>query len=440
MERDRWVCRVAALALVLGGPLPARAEQTGSARLRSSVERTVPAALALYQWLHAHPELSQQESGTAARLAAELRELGLEVHEGIGGTGVVGILRGGRPGNGPVVLYRADMDALPVLEATGLPYASQNRGVMHACGHDIHMATAVGAMRVLEALKDQWAGTVLFVGQPAEELGLGASAVLADARFRDILRRVGKPRLALALHDTADLPAGAVALVPGHAYANVDSLDITIHGRGGHGAQPHETVDPVVIAAELILSLQTVVSRRLPPGERAVITVGRVEAGSKRNVIPSTALLQLTVRSYGDERRKFLLEEIRRTATAVAQAHGAPRPPRIESAEAPLLSGYNDPGWTERLETAFTAALGTDRVVRQSPATWGEDFGNYARALGVPGVLWTLGAASARPSGRGKAVPGLHSDRFAPDAKPTLRTGIHTAVTAVLTGLAPARR
>lgn len=396
-----------------------------------------PEALNEYRWFHAHPELSEQEKNTAAHLAASLRAIGLEVHEGIGGHGVVGILKGSK--DGPVVLYRADLDGLPVLENTGLPYASENRGVMHACGHDVHMATAVGALKVLAGTRDTWGGTVLFVGQPAEEIGRGARAMLADPRWAKLLKQVGKPRVAVALHDGADLPAGKVAVLAGYTHANVDSLDIVIHGKGGHGARPEETVDPIVIAAEIVLSLQTIVSRRIAASDEAVVTVGKFEGGSKHNIIPPEVRLQLTVRSYSDETRKTLLREIERVAVGVAQAHGAPKTPDITSPDEYTPATYNDPAWTARLRARFERELGAANVQEDAPTMGGEDFGQYARKLGIPGVMWKLGAvhpgtfAKRKPS----ELPGLHSDKWAPDPEPTLRTGITTVVAAILEALGP---
>lgn len=385
-----------------------------------------------YEWFHAHPELSKEEVKTAKHLADALRGLGLEVHEGIGGTGIVAVLKGKGPG--PTVLYRADMDGLPVTEATGLSYASQNKGVMHACGHDVHMATAVGALSVLAATRDSWSGTVLFVGQPAEELGAGARAMVADRAFQKLLKKHGKPRLALALHDAADVPAGQVSIIEGLHHANVDGVDITVHGKGGHGARPHETIDPVVIGAEIVMSLQTIVSRRIRPDDKAVVTVGKFEAGTKRNIIPSTATLMLTVRSYGPKMRKLLLREIERVATQVAKAHGVPKPPTITTT-AGLPSCENDPAWTRAVRAAFVAELGADQVKRHEPSLGGEDFGIFGSELGIPAIMWKLGAVKPSVWKRGGDHPGLHSDKWAPDPDPTLRTGIRTVVAAIHTGL-----
>jgi hippurate hydrolase len=406
----------------------------GAADLDAEVKRVTPDAVEAYKWFHAHPELSGQEVETAKRLAEELRKLGLEVHEGIGGTGVVGILANGK---GPVVLYRADMDGLPVTEKTGVPYASENPGVMHACGHDLHMATAVGALAALAATKDRWKGTVLFVGQPAEETGRGAKAMLGDKAFRKLLARVGKPRLVVALHDTADLPAGQVSIIGGFHHANVDSVDIVVHGKGGHGARPHETIDPVVIGADIVMTLQTIVSRRIPPQEKAVVTVGKFAAGTKHNIIPPDATLLLTVRSYSDETRATLLAEIKRIAIETAKAHRAPRAPDITMSDG-LPAAFNDEPWTGKVRARFVDALGQDNVRTHEPSMGGEDFGLFGRNLEIPAVMWQLGGVDPKrwKATGGKGLPGLHSDLWAPAPKPALATGIRTVVESILAGLA----
>jgi amidohydrolase len=404
----------------------------GREAIGREVDLALPGAAEAYRWFHRHPELSGNERETARHLAAELRLLGLEVREEIGGHGLVGLLHG-QAGSGPTVLVRADMDALPVEEETGLPYASCRPGVMHACGHDVHMASALGALRVLAARRAELRGTVLFVGQPAEETGAGARAVLADAAFRRLLGHAGTPVVALALHDAADLPAGTVSLLPGFAHANVDTVDITVHGRGGHGARPHLACDPIVLGAEIVLSLQTIVSRRIASGERAVITVGQFAAGHKHNVIPDRATLLITVRSYREETRQRLLEEIARVAQHVARAHAAPRDPTVVVSDDHMPASYNDPAWTERLVRLFASELGRERVETHEPSLGGEDFGQFSAELGIPGVMWKLGAVDpvqfqTTPL---EDLPGLHSSRFAPAFRPTLRTGILTLVLAV---------
>ncbi len=393
-------------------------------------------ATAEYTWFHAHPELSNAETETAKHLADILRGLGMDVHTGIGGTGMVAFLEGS--GEGPTVLYRADMDGLPVTERTGLSYASENPGVMHACGHDLHMATAVGALSVLAATREHWSGTVMFVGQPAEELGAGARAMVADPQFGRLLKKHGKPVLAVALHDAADLPAGEVSIIPGPHHANVDSVDIVVHGKGGHGARPHETIDPIVIGSEIVLALQTIVSRRIRPDEKAVVTVGSFDAGNKHNIIPPSATLLLTVRSYGPKTRAFLLSEIERVAKQVAKAHRAPRAPQVTSGPG-LPSATNDPAWTKKVRAAFEAELGPQNVKRHEPSLGGEDFGVFGSALKIPAIMWKLGAVKPAAFKRAKSVtdlPGLHSDGWAPDPEPSLRTGIRTVLAAIRVGLA----
>lgn len=393
-------------------------------------DRILPELLDLYRWFHAHPELSLKERETAARLAEELRDLGLEVHQDIGGHGLVAVLQGSAPG--PVILYRADMDALPVQEATGLPFASKTPGVMHACGHDLHMANAVGVLQVMSELKDQWKGTIVFLGQPAEEIGAGAKAMLEDPKFQALLQRTGPPSLALALHDNAELPAGSAALTSGFVTANVDSVDIIVHGVGGHGAAPDAAVDPIVIGAEIVGALQSILSRRLAPGTRAVVTVGHFEGGSKRNIIPSKAELKLTIRSYEEDVRAKLLQEIRRTAEGVAAAHGAPRPPEVIHLSEGTPAGYNDPQWVERLRPVFLSILGPDGLHDVPPGMIGEDFARYARELQIPGVMFLLGAAVPEALAKGEPLPTLHSENFAPDAEKALRTGTLLLVASLL--------
>ena len=405
-----------------------------AAAVDAAAAKTVARAALEYRWFHANPELSDHEEQTAAHLAALLQGMGLTVHTGIGGHGVVGILTSGT--KGPVVLYRADMDGLPVTENTGLPYASKNVGVMHACGHDVHMATAVGVLQTLVDLQGQWNGTVLFVGQPAEELGSGARAMLDDPRWAKILAEVGKPSLALAIHDAADIPAGDVSILPGYDHANVDSVDIVLHGKGGHGARPNEAIDPIVMGAEIVMSLQTIVSRRLAPQEKAVVTVGKFAAGTKHNIIPPKATLLLTVRSYGDDVRATLLQEIERIARQIAKAHRAPRAPEIKLSEG-LPASYNDPEWTERVRARLVAVLGEAHVRTHQPSLGGEDFGLIHKRLGIPGVMYRLGGADPKRWQRtaGKGLPGLHSDQWAPAVDPTLRTGIRTMTAAILDAL-----
>lgn len=440
-------CAAAGMLVLASCTAGAQSAATSSARkgrtvpqvqIDRQVERALGDTVSLYKWFHANPEVSLKEVETARRLASELRALGMEVHENVGGTGVVGVLTGARSAKGPVVLVRADMDALPMTEKTGVPYASKKAGVMHACGHDIHMANAVGTLRVLKALNRQWSGTVLFIGQPAEEVGKGARDMLADEVLQNVLKRIGTPRVALAIHNNGDLPTGAVSTSPGWSTANVDSVDIVVHGVGGHGARPHRTVDPVVIGAEIVMSLQTLVARRLPPGTPAVVTVGMFAAGTKHNIISPEATLLLTVRSYSDDVREMLLRDIKTVAENVARAHNAPRLPMVTVHDDQYTpSGYNDPDWNLRLENRFKQVLGESNVRRHGPVLTGEDFARYSRTLKIPAVMWYVGGTDPEVYRRanGQGLPGTHSPMWAPVPAPTLRTGMRTMTLAILEAL-----
>ncbi|MCP4247052.1 MAG: amidohydrolase, partial [bacterium] len=353
----------------------------------------LPANVKLYKQLHANPELSHQEQKTAALVAGRLKDAGYQVTTQVGGTGVVGVMANG---DGPTVLIRGDMDALPIVEDTGLPYASQVRvkrddgtsvGVMHACGHDVHVVNLTATAEVMAELRDRWRGTVVIVAQPAEELGQGAKAMMADGLFE----RFPRPDVCIALHVTHNLPAGQVGLAPGWAFANVDSVDVTVFGRGGHGARPHEAVDPVLAAAYLVTNLQTLVSRRLDPVDSGVVTVGSIHGGSKHNIIPDEVRLQLTVRSYGDRSRALLLDGIRQIAVDTCRTHGCPRPPEVAVRDEFTPASYNDPDLTAAATALFERMFGTDNVVQQRPEMGGEDFGSFARHLKVPGLQFRIG-------------------------------------------------
>lgn len=384
----------------INGPVK---EATG-AELASLVE--------LYKWFHQNAELSLKEEKTAARFAAEVRQAGWTVTEKIGGHGVVAVLRNGE---GPVVFARVDLDGLPVKEETGLPYASRSEA-MHACGHDSHITIGVGVARVLAKLKDRWSGTVILVGQPAEEVGKGAMMMLDDPKFHAALP--GKPVACLSVHDFAN-PSGTVGVCPGFASANVDSIDILVHGRGGHGAWPHLTVDPIVIASEIVMSLQTIVSRKLAPGTRAVVTVGSFHSGTKHNIIPNEAKLQLTVRSYEEAAREKLLSEIRHICESVAEAHRSPKKPEISYGETPTPANYHDPAFTARMQSVFERLLGKEKVWVGEPMMGGEDFGRFPKHFSVPGLQFRVGGAKP---GHDPAI-GLHSSRWAVDPEPTLLAG-----------------
>jgi hippurate hydrolase len=420
---------------------PAAAAPGGQAEdVQAWTAAEMPGLVALYRHLHAHPELSLQEKQTAERVAAELQAAGCDVTTGVGGHGVVAVLRNG---DGPTLLLRADMDGLPVVEQTGLDYASvatatdpagKAVGVMHACGHDVHMTVLIGAVRYLAGHRDRWRGTLVAIGQPAEERMRGARAMLEDGLFE----RFPRPTYGLALHVDSALAAGKVGVRSGFTLANSDSIDITVKGVGGHGAYPHTTVDPIVQAADLVLALQTIVSREVKPTEPAVITVGSIHGGTKHNIIGDSCQLQLTVRSYSDDVRTQLLAAIERKAKAVAASYRAPEPTITVAEGTPAV--FNDRDLATRVGAAFRRVLGDERVTEAEQSMGGEDFSLFGRA-GVPIVMYRLGAVEeprlARYESLGRPPPSLHSATFFPDAEPTLGTGVLTMVTAAVELLAP---
>lgn len=392
----------------------------------------------LYEGLHRTPELSFHEAETAGKLITELRTLGLDITAPIGDTGFAAVLTNGE---GPTVLVRTDLDGLPVTEQTGRPDASTIRttddrgtevGVMHACGHDVHMASFIGTARALVSAKDQWSGTLLLIGQPAEERGAGAEAMLADGLFS----KIAEPDYALALHASASLPTGSIGYTSGYAFANVDSVDITIRGLGGHGAYPHSTKDPVVIAAYLITALQTIVSRETNPLESVVVTVGSIHGGTKHNIIGDEVKLQLTVRSYSDENREQTLESIRRITFATAASFGVPedRKPIVEVSESEGTPAvYNDPELTTQLVTTWNDTLGSDNVQSVPPVMAGEDFALYGRTdADIPAVIFWVGTVAPQRIAAGEALPSLHSPFFSPEPRASIRTGVHAMTSAVL--------
>jgi amidohydrolase len=403
----------------------------------AGLDEIYPKLDALYLDLHRNPELSMKEDRTAARLASELKALGYQVTTGVGGTGVVGVLRNG---NGPTVLLRTELDGLPIEEKTGLPYASTVKTVdvngktqpaMHACGHDIHMAGWTGAAALLARHKELWHGPVVMIGQPGEEVVQGARAMIADGLFK----RFPRPDFAIAVHDTSDEPAGKVLIVPGFGMASVDSVDVTIFGRSGHGAKPHTTVDPVVIAARTVLALQTLISREKDPLEPGVITVGSIHGGTKHNIIPEDVKLQITVRTYSPAVRKLLLEGIARIAKAEAASANAPREPEVKYSESQDAT-YNDPVLSHRLEAALARKLGKANVVEGKPEMVAEDFGELGKAAGAPSVLIRVGAVEpskhAAAIAAGTPLPSLHSATFAPDRERTIRTDTSVLVLSTL--------
>jgi hippurate hydrolase len=394
-----------------------------------------------YRDLHRNPELSHQEHRTAGKAAEKLRSSGYEVREGIGGTGLVGVLRNG---DGPTVLLRADMDALPVLEETGLDHASTATGtdpsgatvpVMHACGHDVHVTCLLGAAEHLATGTQHWSGTVVALFQPAEEIGDGARGMVADG----LADHIPKPDVVLGQH-VLPSKAGTVATHAGPTLSAADSFTITVHGRGGHGSMPHTTTDPVVLAAMIVVRLQTVVAREVPPGDTAVLTVGSIRAGTKSNIIPDSAVIEVNLRSYDEQTRQTMIDAVRRVVRAECEASACPAEPEFEHTNRFPLTD-NDTEVTERVAESFSEFFGS-RAGSMQPWPASEDFGEIADAFGAPYTYWGLGgtdpalldeAHNAGPPGRD--VPGNHSPRFAPIPQPTLTTGTQALVVAALTWL-----
>jgi hippurate hydrolase len=424
---------VAAVALMA---VPAQADE-----LRDAVAADLPALVELYKDLHANPELSFQEVETAKKLAARARAMGFEVTEGVGKTGVVAVMKNGA---GPTVMLRADMDGLPVIEQTGLPYASKRRavpqtgietGVMHACGHDTHMAAWIGTAQQLVARRDQWSGTLVMILQPAEEIGEGAKAMLDDGLYT----RFPKPDYVLAFHDAAQAPAGHIGYANGFALANVDSVDIVVPGVGGHGAYPHTTKDPVVLASAIVMRLQTLVSRELNPTDSAVVTVGSFQAGSKHNIIPDEARLQITVRSYSDAARKQLLEGIARIARGEAIAAGMPEDklPKVTVADPYVPATYNTPALTQRVVAGLKPRF-EGRVFEVPAVMGGEDFSQFYRAdrENVESLILWVGGVRAEEWAKAQkgeiTLPSLHSPFWAPDAPVVIATATEALTAATL--------
>jgi hippurate hydrolase len=417
--------------------------------LDSMLDRDIASLVATYKTLHAAPELSHYEQKTAAFFATQLRAMGYTVTERVGkyekpewtAYGVVAVLKNGV---GPTVLLRTELDALPVDEKTGLPYASkvkmkndagQEVSVMHACGHDIHITNMLGTAKMLAGMKEQWRGTLVLLGQPAEEVIDGARSVLRDGLYE----RFPKPDYVIALHDSADLEAGKVGYTPGYAMASSTSVDIKIRGLGGHGARPESTKDPIVVAAQVILALQTIVSREDSPLDPVVVTVGSIHGGTKHNIIPDEVDLQLTVRAYKEDVRKRVLASIERITKGIAIAAGIPddRAPIVKFSETQVTSAtYNEPQLTERLAMVFAKTLGQDNVVKLQPVMMSEDFGYLSLDQKIPATLFTLGAVDPakvqHSRDTGMPLPSLHSALFEPLPEPTLRTGIRAMTAAVL--------
>ncbi|MEW4526377.1 amidohydrolase [Maioricimonas sp. JC845] len=405
------------------------------------IDEHLDEVIAVYHDFHRHPELSFHEKETAARLASKLESFGAKVTTGVGGHGVVALMENGE---GPTVMLRCDLDGLPVVEETGLDYASKvttenadgvEVGVMHACGHDIHITNLVAVARYMSEHRDEWSGTLMLIGQPAEERGAGAKAMLEDGLFE----RFPRPDFAIAAHVDATLPTGYIGYRAGYALANVDSCDITVKGRGGHGSYPQGCIDPITLAAHLIVDLQTIVSREIAPIEPAVVTVGSIHGGTKHNIIPDECHLQLTIRSYSPDVRKHLREAIHRKAYATAESFRAPKPEVEYSEGTPSL--FNDERLVQRIVPVFMEALGDDKVTLADRSMGGEDFSRYGRA-GVPIFMFRVGSVSqTRLDGfatKGQTPPSLHSAKYYPDADETLETSIRATVSALME-LLPAR-
>jgi len=383
--------------------------------------------VALYKDLHAHPELSQHEKRTAGIVADRFRRTGLKVAERIGGHGVVGVLANGR---GPVIMIRGDMDALPITEETRLPYASRVPGAMHACGHDVHTSALTAVASIFAAAKSAWRGTILFIAQPAEEVTCGADAMIADGLFK----RFPRPAAVLALHVASQLHSAQLGYTPGWAAANVDSVNVTMLGRGGHGASPHECQDPIVAAAYFITALQTIVTRRIDPTQPSVITVGSIHAGTKHNIISDRAEMLLTVRTYSADVRNKVLASIRSVAADAARIAGLTKHPIVKTNVEATDAVYNDPDLARHAASIFASIVGPKNVVVEPPTMGGEDFSAYVTALGVPGLIYSVGSVSRKAvlSARGadrSPLPPLHNARYFPIPDPTLKLSVRSMTT-----------
>jgi len=404
------------------------------------IQKYMPELSKTYLHLHEHPELSYMEFETAKFLAGKMTSYGFEVTEQVGGTGIVAILKNGE---GNKVLIRTDMDALPILEKTGVPYASKvyqvdidgvERPVMHACGHDIHMSIWLGTARYLSEHKNEWSGSIMMIAQPAEERGGGAKAMLDDGLYTKFF----VPDYALALHVHSGLPTGKIAYRSGFSLANVDMLQIKIIGKGGHGAYPQKTIDPIVMASQLVLDLQTIVSREISPHDPAVVTVGLFQGGTKANIIPEEVNLALTIRSYKDEVRDHLIEAIERKANAIAASYGVPKEdyPVFKLKDTYTPAVYNDPLLVEKVVNGFNKSFGKDNIIKSPPAMGGEDFSRYGKTEdNVPIFMFSLGIVNKEKydlyKKQGKQLPSLHSDKVIPDYKPSIETGVKAMIIAV---------
>lgn len=395
----------------------------------------------LYKHLHSYPEISFQEKQTAKRISDELIALGFEVTKDFGGHGLVGVLKNGE---GPTIMIRTDLDGLPIEEKTGLSYASEQSMkdrdgkktyAMHACGHDVHMTVFTGTARRLVAAKKDWSGTLIMIGQPAEERSGGAKAMLAEGLFEKFPR----PDFNLAIHVSADIPAGKIGAVKGFAMANVDSVDILVKGQGGHGAYPHNTKDPIVLASQIVQSLQTIVSRETSPLDPAVVTIGSIHGGSQHNIISNQVKMQLTLRSYSEGVRKNTIDSIRRMTKHLGLAAGLLETdlPIVTVLNESTPASYNHPQLTGKVMSLFTELFGEENLIQLKPEMVGEDFGRYGQVEPkIPSLMFRLGTVNSEvfenSMAKGKRLPTLHSADFAPDPEPTIKTGVRAMTEAAL--------
>lgn len=431
---------VITMLLILAG-LNVFSQAVDRKKIDKLLEKEYENLVALYQYLHANPELSLQEKETAARMAKELKAAGFDVTTDFGGHGVVGVLKNGP---GKVILVRTDMDALPLAEKTNVTYTSNAMAkdeagkevpVMHACGHDMHMTVWTGAARIIAQLKNAWKGTVVFIAQPAEETGVGALSMIDAGLFSKFPR----PDYLLALHVNSAVETGKIGFCPGYSLANIDMLDITVKGKGGHSASPHTTIDPIMIASKLVLAFQDIVAREVPAVQPAVISVGSIHGGATGNIIPAEVKMEVSVRALNDDIHRKLIESIKRTCEGIASSCGVPPAdyPTINIRKHGSPAVYNDPALCDNLSNHLTTVLGNDNVLLLGPEMFGEDFGRYSRAIGkTPSVLYSLGAVrseDARAAEAGKLIlHSTHSPLFIPDTEPTLKTGVLTMSAAIL--------
>ena len=406
------------------------------------IKKMLPELLKSYQYIHQHPELSYKEFKTSKLLADKMRSYGFKVTEHFGGTGIVAILKNGK---GPKILIRTDMDALPILEKTGVPYASKVRQVdvegveqpvMHACGHDVHMNVWLGTAKYLATHKNEWHGTLMMIGQPAEERGGGADAMLKAGLYQQFF----VPDYAIALHVNSGLEVGKISYCPGYAMANVDMAKMVFTGRGGHGAYPHKTIDPIVMSAQFITDMQSIVSREISPVDPAVITVGSIHGGTKGNIIPSQVTLEFTIRSYTDKVRNHLLEAIQRKANAIAASFNVPKKdyPVLQLKDTYTPALYNDPELVGKVIGGFKKVFGANNIIKTDPVMGGEDFSRYGRTKEkVPVFMYGLGIIShermEQAQKTGEKLPSLHSDKMIPDPEPSIFNGIKAMTNAVIT-------